>query len=154
MSTHVSLGSPVRRSGAVWLLAIAVLVSIGCAKSLEQTRRRTYAPTFNYVTDAELQSSMWQLAAGVSSLERILAPERVVTAEDRLDVIRILERMNEAAAALGPEGWPSNHPRISRHIGRFREQLEHARFAVEREPPSYYLAGTISGACLACHGHE
>jgi hypothetical protein len=135
------------------LLAGAGLAS-GCRGALETTRDHTYAPSFNYVTDQQLSSAMWQLASGVTSLERILSPERVLTGESRLDVIRILERMDAAAATLGPAGWPSNHPRITQEIGNFREQLALAKRAVEAEPPSYYRAGTISGACLACHGGD
>jgi hypothetical protein len=145
-------GSSSKTRGTLALSIGMVLLVAGCAKTLEETRRHTYAPSFNYITDTELQSAMWQLAAGVASLERIIGPERVVTPEERLDVIRILERMEAATASLGPEGWPSNHPRITRHAGRFREQLEQARRAVERDPPGYYLAGTVSGACLLCHG--
>jgi hypothetical protein len=95
---------------------------------------------------------MWQLANGVATLERILSPDRVVTEQDRLDVIRILDHMDVAAADLGPEGWPSNHPRVTLYQGRFREQLARAKRAAQLDPPSYYLAGNISGACLACHG--
>jgi len=154
MSKHASARRARRAIGAVCLLAAAGWLVQACSSTLEQTRRHTYAPSFNYISDEELQQSMWQLAAGVSSLERILAPESVVTADDRLDVIRILERMEAVVAELGPEGLPSNHPRITRHAGGFRAQLERARRAVEREPPSYYLAGTISGGCLACHGSK
>jgi len=124
----------------------------GCADLPQKTRRHTYAPSFNYISDQQLQSAMWQLAAGVSTLERILAADRVVTPQDRLDVIHTLDQMDAAVASLGPDGWPSNHPRVTRYAGRFREQLARARRNAALEPPSYYLAGNISGNCLACHG--
>jgi hypothetical protein len=149
------------RRGSSWFggarLAVAFALACpasGCGGFFAKTREHTYAPSFNYVTDEQLESAMWQLASGVASLERILAPERVVTAEARLDVIRVLERMDAAAATLGPAGWPSNHPRIAQEIGGFRAEVAAAKRAVEAEPPSYYLAGSISGACLACHGGD
>jgi hypothetical protein len=146
-------GGPLARSGVAVLvagLAAGALAAPGCTTSSGD--RPAEAPSFNFISDTELQSAMWQLAAGVADIDRILAPDRVVTAEDRLDVIRILKRMEDATEALGPTGWPSNHPRITRHAGDLHADLERARHAVEREPPSYYLAGTVSGACLDCHG--
>ncbi len=136
-----------------WLCCGSVLL-VSCGGALETTRRHTYAPEFNYITDSQLQSAMWQLAAGTSSLDKLLATGVPVTLEERQSVIRILQNMETAAASLGPDGWPSNHPRIAQNIGRFREQLAGARRNVQLDPPSYYLAGTISGACHACHGGE
>jgi hypothetical protein len=132
-------------------LVLALLGIGGCGSALSRARKHVYAPTFNYITDEQLESSMWQLAAGVHDLDRILAADAPLSKGQRLDVIRVLERMLAATQGLGPEGWPSNHPRITQHLGRFQTQLTAARRAVEVEPPSYYLAGTISGACLACH---
>ena len=152
MSSQGSRGSA--RGALLALLLAFAGVAGGCRGLLQTTREHTYAPSFNYVTDEQLQSAMWQLASGVASLERILAPERVITSEARLDAIRVLERMDAAAATLGPAGWPSNHPRITQEIGGFREELAAAKRAIVAEPPSYYLAGSISGACLACHGGD
>lgn len=149
--------APTRSNRSRTALAVGLVVTslaLGCAGTLEETRRHTYAPSFNYISDAQLQTAMWQLAAGVATLDRLLSPERVVTRQDRLDVIRTLERMDEAAVSLGPEGWPSNHPRITRYAGGFREQLARAKRGAELDPPSYYLAGNISGACMACHGGD
>jgi hypothetical protein len=133
------------------MFATALLGVGACKSALESTRRHVYPPTFNYITDDQLQSSMWQLAAGVNDLERILGKDRPISAAQRLDVIRTLDAMKAATGRLGPEGWPSNHPLITQNLARFRAQLANARRALEIEPPSFYLAGTIAGSCLACH---
>jgi len=144
------------RSGRVavgWLVAASMLLW-SCGGALDATRRHTYAPDFNYITDAQLQSAMWQLAAGTSRLDEILRTGAPLTFDQRRSVIQILQGMQSAADSLGPEGWPSNHPRITQHLPRFKEQLGRALRNVQLEPPSYYLAGTISGACHACHGGQ
>ena len=141
---------PVDILRATWLVGALLLTA--CGGTLEATRRHTYAPDFNYISDSQLQSAMWQLAAGTSRLDELLADGAPVTLEQRQAVIRILEGMEAAADSLGPEGLPSNHPRITHHLGRFNELLAKARRNVQIEPPSYYLAGAISGACHACHG--
>lgn len=144
------------RSGiarATGVLAASILLA-SCSGALDATRRHTYAPDFNYITDAQLQGAMWQLAAGTSRLDEILASGSPVSFEERRSVIQILQSMQAAADSLGPEGWPSNHPRITEHLPRFQEQLARAVRNVQLEPPSYYLAGTISGACHACHGGQ
>ena len=119
---------------------------------MEGAREHTDPPSFNYIDDSELQAAMWQLAAGVATLETTLSPEKVVTEQDRLTVIETLDSMDAAIASLGPEGWPSNHPRLTRNASRFREQLAIAKRAAQLNPPSFYLAGNISGTCMACHG--
>jgi hypothetical protein len=63
----------------------------------------------------------------------------------------LLAGMEEAAASLGPAGWPSNHPQIGANLDRLWRDIEHARRAAEREPPNYFYAGVVSGACLYCH---
>ena len=149
LQTQERAGSGFARVG--WVVAASMLLW-SCGGALDATRRHTYAPDFNYITDAQLQSAMWQLAAGTSRLDEILGTGTPVTFEQRRSVIQILQSMQSAADSLGPEGWPSNHPRITQHLPRFQEQLDRALRNVQLEPPSYYLAGTIAGACHACHG--
>jgi hypothetical protein len=69
-------------------------------------------------------------------------------------VISILSRMETFSKSLGPQNWSSNHPKVARNIGLFRADIARARRAVQVDPPSYYLAGSISGACMHCHGDE
>jgi hypothetical protein len=137
----------------VYVMAAALIAGVGCSSTLETTRRHTYAPTFNYITDQQLESAMWQLAEGIRHLDETLGTPPVLP-QQQLDVLQTIEGMEQAASRLGPEGLSSNHPRITHNLGRFREQLAIARRAVSVDPPSYYLAGRLSGTCLACHAGE
>jgi hypothetical protein len=147
--------SPLPRWVSTACLAFLLASLGGCgADLLDRTRKHTYPPTFNYITDEQLQTTMWQLAAEVSSLDRMLAEGQVPNASGRLQVISTLTRMETVSKDLGPQDWPSNHPKVARNIGRFRADVARARRAVQVDPPSYYLAGSISGACLHCHGDD
>jgi hypothetical protein len=132
-------------------VATVVLAVAGCGGFLEATRRHTYPPTFNYISDEQLESAMWQLAAGVRQLSDTFDLGAPLSQGQRVGVIETIRGMEAAATRLGPEGWPSNHHEISDELGHFRETLANARRAVAGDPPSYRLARDLPSACLACH---
>jgi hypothetical protein len=132
-------------------VATVVLAVAGCGGFLEATRRHTYPPTFNYISDEQLESAMWQLAAGVRQLSDTFELGAPLSQGQRVGLIETIRGMEAAATRLGPEGWPSNHQEISDELGPFRETLANARRAVAGEPPSYRLARELPTACLACH---
>lgn len=134
-------------------VAIGAGFALACSPgATERLRSHTYAPTFNYIPAEKLEFAMWKLAERVEQLDHRL---RHAEAGDEAlpdDVARILTEMEQVTAALGLGGFPSNHPRISRNVESFREELAAARRAVELSPPNYFLAGSVSGACMHCHG--
>jgi hypothetical protein len=56
------------------LVALAAAIAwIGCSSAaLERLRRHTYPPTFNYITEDQLKSTMWELASHTNQLDRLL----------------------------------------------------------------------------------
>lgn len=131
---------------------VTVLAGAGaCAGPPEDVEPPPSAPDFSYISDEQLTSAMWRLAGGIRSLDAILGSQQVVTQSQRLEVLRILDQMMVAADELGPEDVSSNHPRLTHNLGRFREKLAIARASVALEPPRYFLVGSFSGTCLACH---
>jgi hypothetical protein len=143
----------VRTSLRRGLAALAVAGAwLGCAPDgLERLRAHTYPPTFTYISDEQLRSTMWKLADHASQLDRLMRASHDGGEALRAQVIWQLTEMDRAAAALGPTGWPTNHPRVSRNVETFRREVEAARHAAELEPPNYFLAGSVSGACVQCH---
>ena len=138
------------------LLALAAGIAwLACSPgALERLRGHTYPPNFNYIPADRLRSSMWELADHASQLDRLMRQSHDGGEPLREQVILQLTEMDRAARVLGPGGWPSNHPRVSRNIDRFRQDLEAARHAAELDPPNYFLAGSVAGACMHCHGPE
>jgi hypothetical protein len=131
-------------------VASALLVACS-SNTAEVLRRHSDLPPFNYVTQDQLRFAMWRLAHDVYELDRTLREEAGVAGYPRERILGLLAGMEEAAASLGPAGWPSNHPQIGANLDRLWRDIEHARRAAEREPPNYFYAGVVSGACLYCH---
>lgn len=132
-----------RKAGSALVLALA----IGCADGGELVRSATYPPNFNYIPADRLQSTMGQLAVSAAALEQLLKEPEPPAAQ----VAEILDAMEASASTLGPGGWPSNHPRISRNVESFRRQLGTAKREVDAVPPRYAAARSLTDACTRCH---
>jgi hypothetical protein len=135
--------------------SLASVASLACAElDAERVREHTYPPTFTYITEEQLHSAMWALADHASRLDRLMREPGEAGEDLQAQVIVQISGMERATATLGPSRWPSNHPHVSRNLARFRRDLEQARHAAELDPPNYFLAGSVSGACMHCHGGE
>jgi hypothetical protein len=134
------------------LVSSALLVS--CADLPKFLRRHTYPPDFKYIERHDVSSAMWQLARDVTVLDRLMRQSGSVDAVRRAKARRLLVAMTNATTALRTHGRPTNHPLMGEHIEEFRRDLALARAGVDAEPPSYYLVGAVSGACLTCHASD
>jgi hypothetical protein len=123
-----------------------------CAGFAERLRRHTYPPNFKYIEKHEVRSAMWQLASEVNQLDDLMHQPGPIDETRRTRILGILSAMDAATSELATHGRPTNHPLIAEHLDAFRQTVAAARAAVASERPSYYLVGTVSGACLACHG--
>jgi hypothetical protein len=133
------------------ILSSAVVVA-GCAGGRAHLRRHTYPPNFRYIERAQLDSAMWRLAAGVNELDDLLDRPEPVEEARRARIAEVLAAMDAAAAELATHGRPTNHPLIAHELDGFRRALTTARASVESGRPNWYLVGSVSGACLGCHG--
>ena len=70
---------------------------------------------------------------------------------NRSEIIAHLMAMDEAAEKLDKAGGAGNHPLIATNLPRLRRDLTFAQEAIEREPPNFLLAASVSGACVYCH---
>ena len=111
----------------------------------------TSPPDLRRIPKEQIQSSMWVLAAEIENLEALLADPRPRDEERRRQIGFTLERMEVAARAIDQPGRSSQHPMLDRFMPRFIERLERAQQGARRDPPNYYLAGTVAGACFLCH---
>lgn len=129
-----------------------LLACVACRDAASGLRVYTYPPGFEYIPEERLASSMWMLAHEVSRLEDVLAEPEADPAARRADVVAILQHMDAAAARVDTPGRSTNHPVLSTHLAGFRERIQRARLAVERDPPSYLHASEVVGSCTVCHG--
>jgi len=141
-----------QRRFAATVVLTSLLVA-ACHGVSEQVRKVTYPPDFVYITRQQLDFTMWQLAKDVRELNALMRAPVPIDAQRRAAIVGHLTSMEEAAAALQSQpGWHSNQPLVDTNLRRFESDVARARHAVEAEPPNYYLAGFVSGACLYCHG--
>lgn len=138
--------------GLVTALALGAGL-LGCAKIGSFMRPLTYGPNFDYITQEQLKSVMWQLARDVNRIDALVNDPAGVGPEQRDEIARLLVIMEDATGRLGREGIRTNHPLVDEHRDQFRADLAAARRGVSAEPPSYTLTREVSGACLHCHRH-
>jgi len=140
------------KSLSIILLAVFSLLVTACnPKIAKEIRRHTYPPEFNYIPEKEFKSIMWRFAEKVKQLNEVMREANLSGDGPKREVVRILSEMEKISMDLGPEAWPGNHPKVARHITMFRSDLLAARRALDMDPPNYYLAGSIAGACSHCH---
>ena len=134
------------------LLALGIALSIpACSeRGLETVRKVTYPPDFNYVSQQKLQGTMDQFAWYTQLLQKNLDHSEI-TADQRLQTLRILKKMDELAAQLGSQSLKSNHRQVSQNIDAFRRDIIDARKEVLRSPPNYDKARQVPVYCLRCH---
>jgi hypothetical protein len=140
-------------SRTIWLaLAPGMIVLLaGCADWAQWLRRRTYPPDFRYLSRNEVRSTMGELAYHTRELNRLMHASEDPR-EQRAEVVAELRAMERVAEGLNQSGWPSNHPLIDMNLPNFLRDIRFARESVEREPPNFLLAGSLTGACIYCHG--
>jgi hypothetical protein len=136
------------------LLAFAVFVGYAaCGKTLpELLRSHTYPPDFRYVSEENLRSSMWLLGRETVELRSVLADASLSDATRRTRAELLLGGMEETIQKLGVDHAPSNHPELQEGLQALLTDVRVAREGVNHDPPNYFMAGSISGACLYCHG--
>lgn len=145
---------PSPRSAVLFLLVTALGATLFAGCNPAKIRRFTYPPDFKYLEHSQIESAMLKLARHVRSLDRILREPDPESTDQQTQVAKILRAMETTAAELDPGGQRSNHPLIDRNIKAFRQDIEMARRAAEHDPPNYFLAGTVSGACRYCHQEQ
>jgi hypothetical protein len=114
-------------------------------------RQYTYPPEFNYITQEQLRSTMWQLAGQVRELKLLMLEPTSTNDPQRQKVVELLTTMEQTTSQLNTSGRPSNHPIIDHNLDALRRDIALARVAVEKNPPNYFLVGSVTGACVYCH---
>jgi len=128
----------------------AVILLTSC--SAEQIRRHTYPPEFHFITRGEIQGVMGELAVRMAELDQLMANDEdfVLTPEEQERVVVLLAEMHRLSLDLR-RGSRSNHPRIDRYAPELQDDLRRALEGARRQPPNYYFAGQVPGACEYCH---
>ena len=130
----------------VWMLPL--FAAAACSDMAKTVRSATYPPDFAYIERANIRTEMHTLAAKIQALDAALRePE-----PSRRDHVRLLlVDIERTARGLQPGRSDTNHPLLDAHLPALIEDVVASRRAVEHEPPSYFLAGSVVGSCVYCH---
>jgi hypothetical protein len=143
-----------RSRGSSSVLVVIALIAghPGCGTSLtESLRSHAYPPDFRYVPDDKLRVSMWLLGHETAELRRVLADPSISDDTRRTRAELLLGGMEDTVQKIGVGEWSSNHENLQSGLEALQSDIHAAHEAVNHDPPNYFLAGSVSGACLYCH---
>ncbi len=130
---------------------IGIMLGVVGMTACTYVRKVTYPPNFVYLDDRQVVSSMAGLNVNLWRIDDIIANSETILPYQREEIIRLLLRMEAIADKLGAGTTVTNHLLIDENIDVFKDEVRDARNQVEGDPPNYYLAGRLSGSCMACH---
>ncbi len=136
-------------SARMTFFSVLLPLLAGCAET--QVKMHTYPADMVYIEDSEVENAMLRLSKYIWSMNDIFDSQEHIAGYNREMILELLENMEKEALTLGAGSRQTNHLLIDENIEDFRADVRNARKAIEAVPPNYYLAGRLSGSCLACH---
>ncbi len=133
------------------IILIAALAGLLWSCSNMEYKVSNYPADFVYLSRTKVTGTMGGLSAEVQRINDALRNNVVLDDASHQQIISALENMEAAAYRLGAGTAPTNHLLIDKHIDRFKSDVQAALKAARGIPPNYYLAGQLSGSCMACH---
>lgn len=143
------------------IVTFTLLLS-GCAR----IRLLTYPAEFTWIGNAELTSTMQDMAISMGKLTE-LANEASNSnlasgsGQRQASVLGELDRLEQLAGTfLGSSSKSTttdatlpatNHLLIDDHIEDFLADITRAKFLAEDNPPNYFAVGQLTGSCNGCH---
>jgi hypothetical protein len=90
-------------------------------------------------------------AGNILAINAILDKEDTPTKAEHNEIIKAMDNILSAAQDLDQGKENTSQWKIDHNIGEFRASVERAKLLASHTPPSYFLAGRLSGHCNACH---
>jgi len=135
------------RVQSLLVVLLSATVVYGCA----QIRKVTYPPEFVYLEQKEIDSEMLLLSLYIRQLNELLGGQDYISSEDQAQILEILSLINTTTDSLGAGSVDTNHLIIDDHVDQFKSDVIAAISAAKAIPPNYFIAGQLSGSCVACH---
>jgi hypothetical protein len=139
-----------RRTFALAAAAYLAAAAVACGRIAGWVREHTYPPSFEYIPDEKVESTMWELARRVNEIDKYMRGHAGLTPEQRQRVTTLLLEMRKLAEDLKKEER-SNHPLLDANLPKLRSDIDRAIEGLTWDPPSYFFVGAVSGACVYCH---
>lgn len=131
---------------------VGVLVAVFSLGAACNTWREATTPReMKAIAHREIHSAMHVMAAHVHNLDDALRDDALPADEKQRRVLGALDGIAAEARNLHPPGATVSHAMLHDKLPQFIRDIEGARAAAAAEVPQYFLAGSVSGACMACH---
>jgi len=134
-------------------LALSIpLVLAACSGGTSTFPQIASPPPFDYADGEELRSSMHRLAFELQQLDlSLMVADMDQDPSERGQVVARLDNIQRIGEDLIAGDFSTNHVFLSSDMSRFLSTVNRARMSAENNPPNYYQAGRVSGACVNCH---
>jgi hypothetical protein len=120
------------------MASILMLLAVGCGSSKE-------GKVNTLPQNDPVYGEMWTLASMGDELDQLMKSDPV----DHAAALAILRKMEKTTVSL--RASKKRHPVLAEGIDSFYDDVSKARQGAEADPPNYYFAGKVSGACVYCH---
>lgn len=108
-------------------------------------------PRFDYADGEELRSGMHQLAFELQRLDTALMQELSGDVVRKEMVVEVLGNIERIAGQLRDGDMTTRHNFLRNDMENFLNTIYFAKMGMEANPPRFYQAGRVSGACINCH---
>jgi len=137
---------------SVFLVIIAQLLLSSCnGDNRDGFPQVASPPPFDYENGEELRSEMHQLAFAMLRLDDALSDEDELEEIEQGEVVENLRRIRRIGEDLKVNDIRSAHPYLADDMYKFLIDVDQAILYASMRSPRYYMAGRVSGSCVACH---
>jgi hypothetical protein len=130
------------RRGPGLVAALAALLIVAC-------EREAPPPPAPRTGNESVRLAMRALRDKTSDLDAILRSHREIDPRDHARIVELLAEIESLATGLEELPPDAHVPAI--RLERLRVDARRALEAAADDPPNFYFAGAISGACVYCH---
>lgn len=146
------MGSRNTKSGFQFALGLLAALLVSCGNSGGAGFPQIASPPpFDFVDGENLRSRMHQLAFELQRLDMTLMGADSGDMVEQQQVVQSLENIERLASVIRENELSVRHTFLSDDMAGFISTVTRARMSAESNPPQFYMAGRVSGACVNCH---
>ena len=135
-----------------FILGLLVLFSVvACNSGGAGFPQIASPPPFDFADGEELRTRMHQLAFELQRLDLALMAGESSDTISQQQIVGSLQNIERIAGVLREGDINVRHTFLRSDMNGFISTVSRARMDAESNPPRYYMAGRVSGACVNCH---
>lgn len=146
------MSSRITRPGFLSMLGLLSVFLVSCSNSGEAGFPQIASPPpFDFIDGEDLRSRMHQLAFELQRLDVALMTGESGDTFEQQQIVQTLQNIERIASLIRENELSVRHTFLSDDMAGFISTVSRARKSAESNPPQFYMAGRVSGACVNCH---